>query len=394
MQGLPELAIEMLKQLIASNWWLQPSAQSGIGDYVFFQMINKFLQSEIDEFGVRLLARMMTWVGGIALTMMTLWIMIQGYRIATGQSRESMMALVTNALRATFIVGVATGTAIGGSSIFNFLANDVTNEIAYVVTGSSDNLYESIDKNLAYMQIAMGSIDAIQVAGEETLDSAKTRALWFAGFGTGGPAMTAGAMLLLNKIAMALFVGLGPLFILCLLFEQTKSMFSRWLFYGVGTIFSLAVLSMLVALSLKMVAAVAISFWVTKMATGLIGADLTEGVSSMALQQGGMGLLLTVLIISAPPIAATFFQGVLGSFTPYVAFGAGSSGANTNYPPGQGPVSRVPYSPPTNENVQRAARLETYSPVNVRVASSPSAVVETAAGRYGQASQTRSGPMI
>jgi type IV secretion system protein VirB6 len=115
------------------------------------------------------------------------------------------------------------------------------------------------------MQLAMGSIDAIQVEGEETLDSAKTRVLWFAGFGTGGPAMTAGAMLLLNKIAMALFIGLGPLFVLYLLFEQTKSMFSKWLFYGIGTVFSLAVLSMLVGPSLKMVTAVAAAFWVTKM---------------------------------------------------------------------------------------------------------------------------------
>jgi type IV secretion system protein VirB6 len=32
----------------------------------------------------------MTWAGGIALTLLTL-IMIQGYRIVTGQSRDSMM---------------------------------------------------------------------------------------------------------------------------------------------------------------------------------------------------------------------------------------------------------------------------------------------------------------
>ncbi len=366
--------------------WLEPDVQAGVGDYVFFQMINDFLQSEIDEFGVRLLARMMSWVGAIALTLMTLWIMIQGWRIATGQSRDSMMVLVTNSLRAVFIVGLATGMALGGSSIFNFLSNDLTDEIAYVVTGSSGDLYESIDENLAYMQVAMGSIDAIQVAGKETLDSAKTRALWFAGFGTGGPAMTAGAMLLLNKIAMALFIGLGPLFILALLFEQTKSMFGRWLFYGIGTIFSLAVLSMLVALSLKMVTAVAVSFWVTKMASGLIGADLTEGVTSMALQQGGMGLLLTVLIISGPPIAATFFQGVLGQFTPYVAFGSGSSGSNTNYPPGQGPVQNIGYTPSPTQVIQQTTQAQnSLSVPGSRVTSGMQTSSEVSGGQRGLA---------
>ncbi len=53
-------------------------------------------------------------------------------------------------------------------------------------------------------------------------------------------ANTAGVMLLLNKIALALFTGLGHIFILCLLFDQTKQLFGKWLYYGIGTMFSLA----------------------------------------------------------------------------------------------------------------------------------------------------------
>ena len=74
--------------------------------------------------------------------------------------------------------------------------------------------------------------------------SAKTRNLIFAGFGTAGPGIMAGVMLTLNKVAMALFTAFGPLFILCLIFDQTKSLFQRWLLYGIGTIFSLAVLAL------------------------------------------------------------------------------------------------------------------------------------------------------
>ncbi|MFA0925036.1 hypothetical protein ACDH50_18840, partial [Xanthomonas fragariae] len=40
-----------------------------------------------------------------------------------------------------------------------------------------------------------------------------------------------------------------------------------------------------------------------------------------ALQQGGLGLVLTTLIITAPPMAASFFQGTLGQFTAYSALG-------------------------------------------------------------------------
>src|SRR3546814_2823100 len=134
------------------------------------------------------------------------------------------------------------------------------------------------------MQVALSSIDSLDVGQSEIVNEAKNRNLWFTGIGIAGPAITGGAMLLLNKVAMALFIGLGPMFILCLLFEQTKQLFSKWLFYGIGTMFSLALLSVMVAIALKMVLAVAAAFWVGK----FTGAT-PEGINSMALQQGGLG---------------------------------------------------------------------------------------------------------
>ena len=62
-----------------------------------------------------------------------------------------------------------------------------------------------------------------------------------------------------------------------------------------------------------------------------------EGFSSQALQQGGIGLLLTVLIISVPPLAAAFFQGTVGQFMHFSAFGGGY--ANRPGPQGQPPGS-------------------------------------------------------
>ncbi|NIK34973.1 hypothetical protein FHY15_004173 [Xanthomonas arboricola] len=124
-------------------------------------------------------------------------------------------------------------------------------------------------------------------------------------------------MLLLNKLAMALVVGFGPLFILCLLFQATKSLFSKWLLYGLGTMFSLSALTFTVSLATKVVGAVAVAF----LAKWALNGGSGEGISSMALQQGGLGLVLTTLIITAPPMAAAFFQGTLGQFTAYSALG-------------------------------------------------------------------------
>jgi type IV secretion system protein VirB6 len=323
-------ALETIKGLMSSV--------VDITNLIFFQRINAFLNEEIEEFGINLLGRTMAWVGSVALLLMTIWIMIQGFRIVTGQSRDSMAALVVNSLKATLIVGIATAWgAGGGTSLFNWMGDGLQKNITEVVTGNTDDAFTNIDRSLGYMQLAFTSIDTIQDGNDQLLGDAKTRAMWFTGIGTGGPAITAGVMLLLNKIALALFTGLGPIFILSLLFEQTKQLFGKWLFYGIGTMFSLAVLSVMVALALDIVTAVAASFWVGS----FLGVN-PEGVNSRAMQSGGLGVILTMLIISAPPMAANFFQGTMGTFYASSWFSGSQSAANTNPNPAQ------PYRGPDN----------------------------------------------
>jgi len=341
------------------------SSFGGPGDMVFFQQINDFLRDEIDEFAVNLLGRTAAWLGSIVLTVMTLWIMVQGYRIATGQSRESMMALVTGSLRSVLVIGLATAAAAGSSSVYRTLTDGLSEQVSKVVTGHDEDPYRRIDRSLWYMQLAMSSIDSVQVAGDEATNDTKNRALWFSGIGTAGPALTGGTMLLLNKIAMALFVGLGPLFILCLLFEQTRPLFGRWLYYGLGTMFSLAVLSVMVSLALDMVLAVAAAFWATKLLP-----ISQEGMLSLSMQQGGMGLILTMLIISAPPMAAMFFQGTLGSFSPASAFDRPARGASPAAWLGPGIAQRA--TPLSSETVAtRNTPLPIHASGSTRTHASP-----------------------
>ncbi|WDM66249.1 type IV secretion system protein [Xanthomonas cucurbitae] len=290
---------------------------TNIANYEFFRLINKYLRDEIAIFQWELLQRTTAWVGMVALTVLTLWIFIQGYRIVTGQSREAAMGLVVTALRAALIIGLATSMAKGSPQLYWTLTDGISSAITKTVTGDSDSPYEAIDKNLMLMQAALTGLDQIKTGGDEESKDAKDRARWFTGIGMAGPGVVAGSMLLLNKLAMALVVGFGPLFILCLLFQATKSLFSKWLLYGLGTMFSLSVLTFTVSLATKVVGAVGVAF----LAKWALNGGNGEGISSMALQQGGVGLVLTTLIITAPPMAAAFFQGTLGQFTAYSALG-------------------------------------------------------------------------
>lgn len=360
-------------------------AQSSIGDFVFFRLILDYLHKEIAEFGVELLGRMMKWVGALALTLMTLWVFIQGFRIVTGRSRDSLMVLVTDMAKAALIVSVATTMAMFGSDLHSFLNEDVKNEITYVITGKKESPGDLIDKNLGYMQLGLSSIDALDAMGDVTLDSAKTRAMWFVGLGTGGPAVTAGSMMLLYEVALALFIGLGPLFILCLIFEQTKQLFQKWLLYGIGTMFSMAVLAAMTAIAMEMVAKVAGAFWGSTLFGKLMGEDFSDGMSSIAMQQGGMGLILTTLILTAPPMAAMFFQGTLGSFMAYSQIGGSGAGAQPG-PQGQPPGSMGgggSYTPAAPQNATTAGANVDMGP---RMAGGSPAVAPQTSGSRGLAS--------
>lgn len=311
--------------------------------FVYFVLIYNWLSDRIDSFGMNLMAGFMTWASAVALLLVTLWILIQGYRMVTGQSRESMTALVVSMTRVAIIVTVATTMSVFGTNLLSFFTTELSTGVNRMFTGDDSTAAQTIDDNLAWAQLALAAIDTVEVVpGDTETIERKNHALLFAGFGTASPPMAAAAMLLLYKFALALFVGLGPLFILCLIFEQTRPLFQRWLLYGIGTIFSMAVLAFVSSLVLQLTLRVAAALWGASVVGALTGLG-AEGFSTQAMQQGGVGLLLTVLIISVPPMAAMFFQGTLGQFMHFSAFGGGPD--SRPGPQGQPPGS-YGYAPP------------------------------------------------
>ena len=216
----------------------------------------------------------------------------------------------------------------------------------------------------------MTAIDSVPVPTND-IESASTRARSgdFAIFGTASPPMAAGAMLLMFNLAIALIVGLGPIFILCLLFEQTKPLFNKWLMYGIGTLFGMAMLSFVSTIVLKVTLAVAEGLWTSSVITGLLGTT-SEGLSSQSMEQGGVGLLMTMLIISAPPMAAQFFNGTLGSFMAYSAFnGAGARPGPQGQPAGSYAVGGHGHGPaPASTQQSNAASSQ---PSNAGFGNSP-----------------------
>lgn len=306
---------------------MESNDMSDITSYVYFTLVYGYLQDKIDKFGLKLMEEMMSWATALALTLVTLWILAQGFRVMTGRSHESLMELVVRMGRVAIVVSAATTMAITGTDLKRFLTTDLDREVHFLFTQKkNEGTSSAIDRNLAYTAIALSAIDSVKVleTDQEMIDK-KSRTAAMATFGTAGPPMVAGAMLLLYQFAMALFTGLGPLFILCLLFEQTKDLFRRWLLYGIGTVFSMALLSAVSGIVLDLMLRLNAAMWGAKLFQNLLQQS-GEGLSGTAIQQGGIGLLLSVLIASVPPMAAAFFQGTLGNALTYSVFSGGRPG--------------------------------------------------------------------
>mgnify|MGYP001606418278 CR=1 FL=1 len=251
-----------------------------------------------------------------------------------GQMRESMMGLVLNMARVVVIVSVATTVGVFAPNLHTLATSTLSTDINQLFTGDDSTLAHTIDINLAETQLALSAIDTVQIPpGDTESTAAKSRAQAFVIFGTASPPMAAAAMLLLYDVTLALVIGLGPLFIMCLLFEQTKPLFQKWLMYGIGTLFSMGMLAFISSLVLQLTLRVAGALWSADVINGITGIG-AEGFTSQSMEQGGLGLLMTLLVITVPPMAGNFFSATLGSFSAYNVFSRGGQPRSNGQPPG------------------------------------------------------------
>ena len=298
----------------------------------------------------------MTLTAVSSLILLTLWIKLYGYQMVTGNSQASAKDFVFKAVRAWIIIAFATGLAASMGFSIRAVTTDLTNLISESLTGdaaagactnSADNdkyglMGCKIDKNLARTQAAMAFVSQLDAANDPVLEDKKARASLFAGAGIGGPAIVAGALMLTLKVSMALFICLGPIFIMCLLFKQTSQLFWKWLYYGLATMFATAMLAVVSDIAMDLVENISGALFVTNIFNSILGGtDATAGVMQASLQQFGLGLILSTLLITTPPMAGSFFSQMMGQFNQNSAFSQWGS-STTQVPQGSFGSAGVP----------------------------------------------------
>lgn len=293
-------------------------------DLLLYSSIRDYIYARITFFTEQVLSQNLTLALTVIIGLLTVWVMIQGFLIVTGRSQEGIKGFVFNLGKTYFIVAMALGVAAGGKFGVRTLTDTLSDGISQIMTGNSDVGSKcltqdaqviigcKIDMNLTATQSMMGMLDGIDTADSDYLENKISEARWFAGIGTAGPAIVAGTMLIMFRIAIALFIGFAPIFILCLLFKKTAPLFQKWLYYGLATIFSSVMLGVMADIAMDLVSNIAITDAVTRIASILGGGDLS-GIMRTVTQQLGLGLVLSALLITVPPMAGMWFNGLMSS---------------------------------------------------------------------------------
>lgn len=316
-------------------------------DLFLYTGVRDYIYARISFFTEKVLSQNLTLALTTVLGLLTLWVMVQGYLIATGRSQEGLKGFVYNLGKSYFIVAVALGVAAGSSFGVRVLTEDLTDGISQIMSGDSDLGSEclldrskaisgcKIDLNLKTTQTILSSLSAIDTAEDDYLEEKLGQAKLFAGIGTAGPAIVAGTMLIMFRIAMALFIGFAPIFILCLLFKKTAPLFQKWLYYGLATIFSGVMLGVMTEISMDLVGNLFGGTEAGGFIAKVIGGGSQAAIMDTVSQQLGLGLILSTLLITVPPMAGLWFNGVMGGFNAYSVIDRwnNSNGAGGGIPP-------------------------------------------------------------
>ena len=330
-------------------------------DLLLYTGIRDYLYARIGYFTEVVLSKNLNLALTMVLALLTLWIMIQGYLIVTGRSQEGLKGFIFSLGKNYVVIAIALGVSLGSGFSVRVLTDNLANGISQVMHGNNDFGSEclteqtsyitgcKIDLNLKTTQLVLSSLSAIDTADDDHLEDKLSEAKWFAGVGTAGPAVVAGTMLIMYRIAISLFVGFAPIFILCLLFKRTAPLFQKWLYFGLATIFSSVLLGVMAEISMDLVGHLFGGAAAGKFVATVIGEGGTTGIMETVTQQLGLGLMLSTLLITVPPMAGMWFNGIMASYSGYNAMQGWGNGQPAT-PPGMNSQQQQ-----ANYNVQNRA---------------------------------------
>jgi type IV secretion system protein VirB6 len=234
----------------------------------------------------------------IALTAVTIYVLMMGYAIMRGESNDALHTFLWKSFKIAFISGIALSAGEFQGTIIQFVqgiqegmtqAMGGVTSIGQLVDNMATPYYDLGQKLLSEATVDMWpNLSLLAAAGLVAIAQA---CLFVVGLG----------LYLLSKVALALVLAVGPAFILCAMFPPTQKYTESW----IGQALNFALLSVLVAASIAMLTDFA-SQYANSIKENMETTNVVRDALALLLASGA----LTVVMLNLPQLASALSGGV------------------------------------------------------------------------------------
>ena len=262
----------------------------------------------LSQYVVNALGILIGWLVPIAVTLVTIWVLLYGYATVRNETGDSISTFAGKALKIALILAVAlTSNVYMGWVVGN--ANDLMNSLSGLflqaaglptTTTTAWGLIDAYDAQVEAVVVTLGK-DVVQIA-PPFINFPNLFAIVLISLGGCFFEVCMLAVACFSKIILTLALSVGPIFILCLMFSATSKFFDAWLSKLLSAIMLCAITFFLAGLSLSITGNFLTAFLAEISTINFIVAGMVVGV---------IQLLLGIVMIQAPTLAAALTGGAV-----------------------------------------------------------------------------------
>lgn len=218
--------------------------------FAIFQPAYGFVDSKLDVFLNERASSVMAQVSGPLRAALVLYVLLYGFAILRGAIQEPFMDFVVRSIKLAFIYMLATTVAYSTyvtQPLFHVLPDTLTQAISGSGVPDVGSAFDQFFARAAYL--------AEKIWNKATPVNFAPLILSAVVYIVGALAAAIGfGVVLIAKVALALLVALGPIFVACALFDATRRFFFGWLSQAVNYLVLFALIITVFQLILSLVA--------------------------------------------------------------------------------------------------------------------------------------------
>jgi type IV secretion system protein VirB6 len=291
--------------------------------FAIFQPAYGFVDSKLDLFLNERASSVMAQVSGPLRAALVLYVLLYGFAILRGAIQEPFMDFVVRSIKLAFIYMLATTVAYSTyvtQPLFHVLPDTLTQAISGSGVPDVGSAFDQFFARAAYL--------AEKIWNKATPINFAPLILSAVVYIVGALAAAIGfGVVLIAKVALALLVALGPIFVACALFDATRRFFFGWISQAVNYLVLFALIITVFQLILSLVA----QQW-----SSIDGSDpMAGGLLFVALC-----LLGSIFFLQTPAIAAGIAGGASAGLADFANAASLSGVPRSGAPQGPQEASR------------------------------------------------------